>query len=245
MLPAVINWIYSIEKDKSFVSCVEPYMTGLYEYFLRFTDSEGLLDTVDEKWNLVDWPENLRDGYDFPLTRPKVTAGAHNVLNAFWCGFLTSMDELYTILGKAVTGKTERVKKSFVKAFYNTDTGLFCDSKNLTHSAVHSNILPLLFEIGEDIPGIFDRLSDFIESKGLKSMGVYMAYFALCALKKAGREETALKLAISEDAWLNMLNEGATTTYEAWGKDQKWNTSLFHPWAVAPLVVFAENVKYY
>ena len=30
------------------------------------------------------------------------------------------------------------------------------------------------------------------------------------------------------DAWLRMLREDATTTFEGWGKDTKWNTSLFH-----------------
>ena len=25
-----------------------------------------------------------------------------------------------------------------------------------------------------------------------------------------------------------MIREGATVTFEAWGKDGKWNTSLFH-----------------
>ena len=39
-----------------------------------------------------------------------------------------------------------------------------------------------------------------------------------------------------------MIKEGATTTFEAWGKDQKWNTSLFHPWATAPTIIF-ENPK--
>ena len=29
-------------------------------------------------------------------------------------------------------------------------------------------------------------------------------------------------------AWLRMLAEDATTTFEGWGKDTKWNTSLFH-----------------
>ena len=31
-----------------------------------------------------------------------------------------------------------------------------------------------------------------------------------------------------EGAWLRMIREGATTTFEGWGKDSKWNTSLFH-----------------
>ena len=37
-----------------------------------------------------------------------------------------------------------------------------------------------------------------------------------------------------------MLAEGGTATFEAWGKEQKENASLFHPWAVAPLIVFAD-----
>jgi hypothetical protein len=57
--------------------------------------------------------------------------------------------------------------------------------------------------------------------------------------------DIALELATSEGAWMNMLREGATTTYEAWGKEQKWNTSLFHPWATAPLIVFADGARIY
>ena len=36
-----------------------------------------------------------------------------------------------------------------------------------------------------------------------------------------------------------MLREGSTACFEAWGKDQKWNTSLCHPWAsgAIPLVI--------
>ena len=33
---------------------------------------------------------------------------------------------------------------------------------------------------------------------------------------------------LDEGAWLRMLSEDATTTFEGWGKDTKWNTSLFH-----------------
>ena len=33
---------------------------------------------------------------------------------------------------------------------------------------------------------------------------------------------------LNEGAWKRMLREGATTTFEGWGKDTKWKTSLFH-----------------
>ena len=39
-----------------------------------------------------------------------------------------------------------------------------------------------------------------------------------------------------------MLSEGASTCFEAWGKEQKWNTSLCHPWASAPIILFIEDV---
>ena len=30
--------------------------------------------------------------------------------------------------------------------------------------------------------------------------------------------------------------------FEAWGKDMKWNTSLCHPWACAPIPVLIEDI---
>jgi alpha-L-rhamnosidase len=45
-----------------------------------------------------------------------------------------------------------------------------------------------------------------------------------------------------EHSWGNMLKEGATTCFEAWGKDQKWNTSLCHPWASAPVPLLIEEI---
>lgn len=242
--PAMVCWVYAMDGDRDFLEEMEPAVTGLYWYFLHRLNPDGLLENVTEKWNLVDWPDNLRDGYDFPLTRP-VGPGLHNVINAFWCGFVDAMDEYYQLLGMPPTGRAERTKAAFIRTFYNEKTGLFCDSPALTHSAVHSNILPLLFRIGTEDEALRRRLIDFIAEKKLTSSGVYMAYFALAALMQEGEKELALQLTLDPGCWLNMLAEGATTTYEAWGKDQKWNTSLFHPWATAPLIVFADGVRPY
>lgn len=243
-LPAQVCWVYAMDGDRAFLEEAEPYLTSLYRYFLQYADEDGLLDGVTEKWNLVDWPKNLRDGYDFPLTKP-IGPGAHNVLNAFWCGFLEAMDELYGLLGKDATAQTQAVKAAFIRAFYDEQKGLFCDSKAHTHAAIHSNVLPLLFEIGTEDAARKARLIDFLMEKKLTSMGVYMAYFALAALVKHGRRELAEQLATDPHCWLNMLAQGGTTTFEAWGKEQKKNGSLFHPWATAPLIVFADGIRVY
>ena len=243
LLPALILWVYKRDNDKDFLRLTFPYITGVYEYFMQYSQEDGLIEGVKEKWNLVDWPDNLRDGYNFPLTKP-IGYGKHNVLNAFWIGFLKAYQDICEILGEEVNIAIDNVEKSFINAFYNKETGLYCDSTQKTHSAVHSNVLPLLFDIGMSETKE-RKIVEYICQKKLTSMGVYMAYFTLAALMKHGEREKAELLATDKGAWLNMLEEGATTTFEAWGKKQKWNTSLFHPWATAPLIVFAKDTEVY
>ena len=243
LLPALILWVYKRDNDKDFLRLTFPYITGVYEYFMQYSQEDGLIEGVKEKWNLVDWPDNLRDGYNFPLTKP-ISPGKHNVLNAFWIGFLKAYQDICEILGEAVNIAIDNVEKSFINAFYNEEIGLYCDSTKKTHSAVHSNVLPLLFDIGMSETKE-RKIVEYICQKKLTSMGVYMAYFTLAALMKHGEREKAELLATDKGAWLNMLEEGATTTFEAWGKNQKWNTSLFHPWATAPLIVFAKDTEVY
>lgn len=245
IFPSLVLWTYKFDGDIDFLKSVEPTLKGMCEYFSSFDRGDGLIEKLYGQWNLVDWPANLRDGYDFPLTKP-ISDGVHNALNALWIGFLKAMNEIEVVCGNEEVAETDEVIRSFYKAFYNDETGLFCDSESKTHSAVHSNIFPLLFGIYGKDEELKKRLVKMIYDKKLNSMGVYMAYFALAALVENGERDKAIELTLDKNAWLNMIKEGATTTFEAWGKEQKWNTSLFHPWAVAPLIVFNESgIKVY
>ena len=242
---SLVLWTYKFDGDIDFLKSVEPTLKGMYEYFASFDRGDGLIENLYGQWNLVDWPANLRDGYDFPLTKP-IRDGVHNALNALWIGFLKVMNEIEAVCGNEKVAETDEVIRSFYKAFYNDETGLFCDFESKTHSAVHSNIFPLLFGIYGKDEELKKRLVKMIYDKKLNSMGVYMAYFALAALVENGERDKAIELTLDKNAWLNMIKEGATTAFEAWGKEQKWNTSLFHPWAVAPLIVFNESgIKVY
>lgn len=241
---AQLLWIYKTDGDLEFLKLTEPYATGIFEYFFKYADESGLISSVTEKWNLVDWPKNLRDGYDFEINIP-VAPGYHNVINSFWYGSLTALDEIYGILGKPkITEYAEKVKLSFFNTFYCEKEHLFSDSpkdKKTPHFAIHSNLLPLLFGMADGNNELKKSIISLIEKKSLASMGVYMAYFTLAALVKNGERELAERLATDERCWLNMINEGGTTTFEAWGVNQKWNTSLLHPWATAPIIIFADG----
>ena len=230
---------YQHSGDKEFLMEMYPVAEKLLEYYQQYQREDGLLEEVKE-WNLVDWPENLRDGYDFELTK-LVGSGCHNVINAFYCGMVKAINDIRDILEIEYVDIFQELKSSFINVFYTDRRKLFIDAENSTHSALHSNILPLFFNLApKEAENI---IVDLIKKKGL-SCGVYMSYFVLKALAEVEEYQLIFDLITSDDehSWGNMVNEGATTCFEAWGKDQKWNTSLCHAWASAPISVLIEDI---
>ncbi len=218
-----------------------PVLEGILEEFGAYERADGLLGSVNDKPNLVDWPQNLRDGYDAEIDVQTGKVDCHNVLNAFYIGAYKATEEIAEMLGIKRCARSEKLSASYIAAFYNPETKLFSDTEKHTHSSLHSNALPLFFGIG--LPEMYDSIKLFIMEKGL-CCGVYMSYFVLRGLANINAYEEELELLVNEGehSWVNMLKEGATTCFEAWGKDQKWNTSLCHPWASAPIIAICEDL---
>lgn len=236
----ILNY-YKYTNDIETVKMLYPTVCGIIDYFKQYERVDGLLENVWDKWNLVDWPANLRDEYSMQEERGSKKIPCHNVINAFYIGALEAADHMREILGMERDYEADKKKKAYIKAFYNDKTGLFCDLEDKCHSALHSNVLALFFDIAP--LESHERIRQFIVDKGL-SCGVQFAYFVLKALGKIGAYEDELQLLLneSEHSWVNMLREGATTCFEAWGKDQKWNCSLCHPWACAPIIIIIEDI---
>ena len=233
---------YRFTTDKEVLTDLYPLAYGIVKSFDIYKRHDGLLSDVYGKWNLVDWPENLRDGYDAYIPRAERGHECHNVINAFYICAMDTVNKIAEIIGKDKPFRTDDIKQAYIGAFYNEKIGLFCDSERKNHSALHSNVLPLCFGITTD--EMVDDIHAFIMKKGL-SCGVQFSYFVLKALSRIGayEDELALILNESEHSWVNMIREGASCTFEAWGKDQKWNTSLCHPWASAPIIAIFEDLN--
>ncbi len=235
----LLNYYYQ-SGDIAFLEEMYPIAYEILQYFRKFERTDGLLENVKEKWNLVDWPQNLRDGYDFELSEV-VGEGCHNVINAFYIGVVKTVNEIKRILGDSNYYDLQSLEKAYQKAFYREDIKLFADSTVSDHASLHSNMLALFFELApEDAK---NNIVELIKDKKL-NCGVYNTYFLLKGLANAGEYELVYELITSEDihSWGNMLKEGATACFEAWGKDQKWNTSLCHPWASSPVPVIIEDI---
>ena len=241
LYPHAVGNYLNYSGDEETVRKLMPTIDGIIGYFGKYRRADGLLEGVDEKWNLVDWPDNLRDNYDFELTNPPKSGGCHNVINAYYCGALRTAEDLKKRLGIAFEPTADAVAESYVKEFFDADRGLFTDTARSTHSSLHSNVLALCFGMAPE--SAHENIKRLIMSKGM-CCGVWFAYFVLKALASIGAydKELALILDKSEHSWYNMLREGATSCYEAWGKEQKFNTSLCHPWASSPIIALVEDI---
>lgn len=231
---------YRHSADKRFLKKMLPTAEGILQYFKSFAREDGLLENVTGKWNLVDWPESMRDGYDFDLSTV-VGEGCHNVINALYIGAVNTVDEIRLTLGLKPSMRFRPLKEAFNRAFYRMETGLFADSTETNHCAIHSNIYPLFFDLAQ--PSARENIVRLIRGKGL-ACGVYTAFFLLKGLARAGEYELIYELLTStgRHSWAYMLQEGATACFEAWAKELKWNTSLCHPWASAPIPVIIEDI---
>lgn len=227
LFPLMLWKYYNFTKDRDFLLEMLPCCDFICEYYKQFENSNHLLENANEQWNLVDWPESLRDNYEF--------ADVHNVINAFYYSCVNTTEKIKAELIINFTEHSGNIKNSYNKEFLSPN-GLYRDNSKSENFSVHSNMLPLAFGISND-----EKIADYLIERGMRC-GVYMSYFYLKALCNAKRYDDAINTIASEEknSWINMINEGATRCFEAWSLDQKHNTSLFHPWASAPILILYE-----
>lgn len=241
--PMQVWHYYKYTNDIDTLLKLYPVLCNLMEYFAQYERADGLISGVNDKWNLIDWPVNLRDGYDIGGEDHSRPNPCHNVLNAHYIGAHMYMQKIQHVLNFPLKDNVEQRKEAFIKAFFDEKTGIFYDTEERNHSALHSNVLPVFYEFAPT--QAWDTIKDIIMKKGL-ACGTCFSYFVLKALGKmnAYEEELALLTNDSIHSWVNMLREGATTCFEAWGKDQKHNTSLCHAWSCAPIIVLLEDLNF-
>jgi hypothetical protein len=244
LLWPVLLWeYYQHSGDLAFLKEMLPVLDGLMQYFQRYEGGTALLEDVCDKWNLVDWPANLRDDYDFDLSQKTGGRGCQSVLNAHYYKFLEACISIRGAAGLStdiLSQKRALLAESFVRTFGNVSSGLFFDAVGSNHASLHANAMALY--AGLVPPSSLPAVLDLLHQKRM-ACGVWFASFLLQGLVSAGQVDYAFDLITSDapQSWTNMLNEGATACMEAWGADQKWNTSWCHAWASAPVILLVEH----
>lgn len=218
---------YRLTGDKEYLKEKYASLCEILDYYREnYMNRDRLLTNLD-KWCVVEWPKEARDGYDADIEEGKVCTDVHNAINAHFVGAVKYLNKIARITGQEPYCDEEPLEKAYVNAFYNEEKQLFKDNVKSEHISVVSNAFALMYGLAPD-KETEENIIRFIEEKGITSVMFFAGFAMLEGLKRCGRKDLVYKFVSDENAWLRMLSEGATTTFEGWGKDSKWNTSLFH-----------------
>ena len=196
-------------------------------YREEYAQENGLLANLD-KWCVVEWPDPLRDGYDVDLTEGKICTTMHNVLNAYYIGAVKCMNKIAAALDLPPYADAEKLTGAFLKAFYLPEKKLFRDSVESDHISMPGNVFAWFYGLVPELEDFKKELLPRIRDARMSKSVLFEGFPLLACLIRDGEEELAYELLTDDGAWMNMLKEGATRTFESWGADWKWNTSLFH-----------------
>lgn len=226
MLISLILWHYRLVKDKAYLKRNYAQVVKLLEAYRRDYEKEYLLRDLD-KWCVVEWPENFRDGYDVDIAEGKVCKDAHISINAYYIEAIRCANLMAEALGEMPYRAEAPLRQKFIETFYLPEEGFFRDGERTKHVSLIGNVFPFAFGLCPD-ENCRDRIYDMICRRKVSAMSFFCAFPMLEGAIRNGRKDDVEKHLLDEGAWLRMLREDATTTFEGWGRDTKWNTSLFH-----------------
>ena len=89
------------------------------------------------------------------------------------------------------------------------------------------NAFPFAFDLYRD-EAFKKNYTDMLRERGIHSLSLFCTFPVLMGLIREGEDALLREMLLDEGAWLRILREGGTTTFEGWGKDTKANASLFH-----------------
>lgn len=189
--------------------------------------------------DIVDWPQSGGFGGVKGETDNFEFTPINTVVNAFHFRTLELMEKIALVSNKSEDARffKERaalVKKTFNNKLLDSNTGIYLDGEESTHSSLHANMFPLAFGIVPEKN--ISKVVEFIRSRGM-ACSPYGGNYLLESLYKAGEAEYALQLLSSTDErhwgyWIYEL--GSTMALEAWDKKYKSNLDWNHPWGTAP-----------
>jgi hypothetical protein len=151
----------------------------------------------------------------------------HISINAYYYRAVCCLNRMAKELGEAPYRDEKELQNAILNAFYDAEKHIFYDGVNNRHVSLPGNVFAYAFEVVKDAE--FDQnFLALLAEKGEDQTFLFTSFPLLCRWAREGNFESIKKMILHENTWSRMLREDATTTFEGWGKDCKWNTSLFH-----------------
>ncbi|MGN0165055.1 MAG: family 78 glycoside hydrolase catalytic domain [Lachnospiraceae bacterium] len=227
MMYYTLYYYYSFSGDREYLEFHYDQLCEIMDYYRKkYADSDGLLHNID-KWCVTEWPSEYRDGYDVKIEEGKICKEKHCVINSHYLGAAKCLNLISEALGREKYINEEPLTQAFNHAFYDECHNLYHDSVSSEHISLIANAFPFMYGLYVD-ESFEDAFIKLLKEKGFTSVMLFGAFPILTGLERTGRKELMYDCLNDKGAWQRMLAQGATTTFEGWGKECKWNTSLFH-----------------
>lgn len=226
ILVYLVWWHYNYTRDKEYLMQNYAKVTRLLDAYRRDYEKDGLLRNLD-KWCVVEWPKNFQHGYDVDIQEGRICKDAHVSLNSYYIAAIRTANTMAETLDKPQYRDESPLISAFYSTFYDKDNGLFKDGENTSHISFVGNCF--VYGLGICTEREFQRkFLSMLEKNGISSLSFFCAFPVLMGLVRNEQCEIIKQCLREDGAWKRILREGGTTTFEGWGKETKWNTSLFH-----------------
>lgn len=226
MLLSLMLWHAQYTGDLHYLASHYEEACALLEVYRHDYETNGLLSHLD-KWCVVEWPANFQDGYDIDIREGKICVPAHVSLNAYYIEAIRCANEMASLLGKPAYRDAKPLVDAFYAAFYMPETHTFRDGVGTEHSSFIANTMAYAYGLIPD-DDFRDAYLAAFDRRGVSALSLFCTFPILRRFRLDGDTQRLRTALLDPGAWLRMLREGAATTYEGWGRDTKWNTSLFH-----------------
>ena len=226
ILVYLVLWHYNFTGDEEYLFENYEKVKKLLDAYGREYEKDFLLKKVD-KWSVVEWPKNFQHGYDVDISEGKVCEEAHVALNAYYIAAVKTANRMSEILKLQKYREEAPLISAFMSAFYDKEKHLFRDGENTEHISLVGNAFVYGFGLCDD-ESFKESFVSLYRKHKISSLSLFCSFPVLMGFVKNERYDLLKEALLDEEAWLRILREGGTTTFEGWGKDTKWNTSLFH-----------------
>lgn len=227
ILADLLLWHYRASGDTGYLRENTVKMQKVLDFYRENYEKDYIINNLD-RWCVVEWPKNYQDGYAADVAEGKVSREAHIAINAYYYRAIAVTNKLCSLAGlPQYRDDEERIRGAIIDMFYDREAHLFVDGEEHRHISLVGNAFPYAFDMAPD--EIFEKnFRKMLREKGEDATSFFTTFPLLLKFTREGDTEQIRRYILHEGTWSRMLREGATATFEGWGKDCKWNTSLFH-----------------